>query len=64
MNTYGNYNKQIERLSKNVNLILKKKDVTNEDIDNLNDYYNELDFYIYHRDYNKLKQSLLEDYYE
>lgn len=55
-------NKEISRLSKNVRLILNKDTVTDDDLANLNRYYNDLDYYNYHKNYKKLQRALTEDY--
>ena len=54
-------NREIVRLNKNVRLILNKKNITNTDLENLNDLYNELDFYNY---YTSNQIQRLEDYYD
>lgn len=53
--------REIVRLNKNVRLILNKKNITNIDLENLNDLYNELDFYNY---YTSNHVQRLEDYYD
>ena len=58
-------NKEIKRLGKNVRLILNKNNISNEDLADLNDLYNSLDFYEYHKNYQRFKNILaeeLEDY--
>lgn len=53
--------KEVIRLSNNARLILNKDKITNSDIDDLNDIYNELDYFNYYKNYN-IKKKLLEDY--
>ena len=58
-------NKEIKRLSKNVRLILNKDNISSDDLADLNDLYNSLDFYDYHKNYHRLQKILteeLEDY--
>lgn len=54
--------KEVVRLSNNVRLILNKKSLSDSDIANLNDLYNELDYYNYYKNFRKLKSKLQEDY--
>lgn len=54
--------KEVVRLSNNVRLILNKKSLSESDIANLNDLYNELDYYNYYKNFRKLKSKLQEDY--
>lgn len=63
VNNYQNVcNREIYRISNNVRLILSKGEITNEDLGNLNDYYNELDYYNYYKNYRRFNQMLMEDY--
>lgn len=55
-------NREIYRINNNVRLILSKGEITNEDLVNLNDYYNELDYYNYYKNYRRFNQMLMEDY--
>lgn len=55
-------NREIYRINNNVRLILSKGEITNEDLGNLNDYYNELDYYNYYKNYRRFNQMLMEDY--
>lgn len=55
-------NKEISRLSRNVRLILNKDTITNDELEDLNRYYNDLDYYNYYKNYRKLKMALTEDY--
>lgn len=54
--------KEVVRLGNNVRLILNKKSLSDNDIDTLNDIYNELDYYNYYKNYREFKSRLLEDY--
>lgn len=54
--------KEVVRLSNNVRLILNKKSLSDSDIANLNDLYNELDYYNYYKNFRRLKSKLQEDY--
>lgn len=63
INNYQNVcNREIYRINNNVRLILSKGEITNEDLVNLNDYYNELDYYNYYKNYRRFNQMLMEDY--
>ena len=55
-------NREIYRINNNVRLILSKGEITDEDLVNLNDYYNELDYYNYYKNYRRFNQMLMEDY--
>lgn len=54
--------KEVVRLGNNARLILNKKSLSDNDIDTLNDIYNELDYYNYYKNYREFKSRLLEDY--
>lgn len=54
--------KEILRLGKNVKIILNKGNITDDDLIDLNRYYNDLDYYNYHKNYRRLKRALTEDY--
>lgn len=54
--------KEIKRLSKNVRIILNKPNISNNDLNELNDLYNDLDYYNEHKNAAQLKKALLEDY--
>ena len=63
INNYQNVcNREIYRINNNVRLILSKGEITDEDLVNLNDYYNELDYYNYYKNYRRFNQMLMEDY--
>lgn len=63
VNNYQNVcNREIYRINNNVRLILSKGEITNEDLGNLNDYYNELDYYNYYKNYRRFNQMLMDDY--
>lgn len=54
--------KEISRLSKNVRIILNKPNISDNDLDDLNRYYDDLDFYNYHKNYNYYKRLITEGY--
>ena len=54
--------KEIIRLGNNARLIIKKKNLTDDDILILNNIYDELDFYSYHRTYKPVYRDLNEEY--
>ena len=55
---------ELNILTKNINNILNKDKISNNDIDTLNYLYNEADYYNYYKDYNRLKKILLEEIHE
>ncbi len=54
--------KEIVRLNKNVRAIISKDKVTDEDLSDLNRYYDDLDFYNYHKNYKQFQRILTEEY--